>query len=249
MSSEPRSDEPRSDEPHVDAAVEQAWAALRAQRAAARDAMRAAAHEGEHPADAVDAEQLRAALAGELDEEQREATLDAALRSGAFDDIALMQATMRAAQDASQPLASSVHSPQRTRRRIRWVGPSSVFALAAVLVVAIWLPRRIAVGNAPVADVRGASGAVELLAPAANAELRDTLQFSWRAVRGATRYELELLDVAGAVIQQVTTSDTAVALPMHDAAALTSAWWVRATLSDGTRVQGTLRLLAPRAKP
>lgn len=238
--------------------IVRAWAALRAQRAAARDAMRAAAQDGEHPewsqraSDNVDVDQLRAALTGELDAESREAALDAALRGGAYDDIALLHAATHAAHEASAVTAATsataAHAPRRARRRIRWVGPTSIVALAAVLVVAIWLPRRIAVQKVPVADVRGgASASVELILPVANAPLRDTLQFSWHAVRGATRYDFELLDASGAVIQQVTTTDTTMLVAMRDAAASPSAWWVRATRSDGTRVQGSLRLLAARA--
>ena len=70
----------------------------------------------------------------------------------------------------------------------------------------------------------------------------------WRAVPGATRYHVEVLDAAGDVVHAAATTDTSLALPatVRPRAGATYEWWVRARLADGgTRRSGPGRLRAP----
>lgn len=54
---------------------------------------------------------------------------------------------------------------------------------------------------------------------------------TWHATQGAVQYTVEVLDAADRVLFTTQTADTTVTVPaMREPAA----WWVRATLSDGT---------------
>jgi len=234
-----------SEDGSVDDAVRAAWQSLKVERTRRGHAV------------APDAEQVRAALAGELDADRREAVLDAALQAGDHDTVAMLHAARLASAGAmaggafaeSATAATDVGRAHRARARRRspWVGATALVALAATIVVAVWVPKRLQVAQTPAADVRGESSAVQLVAPAANVAVADTMQFVWRTMPGAQRYALELLDSAGTVVQQVATTDTTATVVLQDAARGATAWWVHATRADGTRAPGALRLLAPRA--
>lgn len=69
----------------------------------------------------------------------------------------------------------------------------------------------------------------------------------WRAVAGAVRYHVEVLDAAGDVVFAAGTRDTTLALPdaVWPTAPASYEWWVRARLADGgTRRSAPGRLLA-----
>ncbi|MGZ8467828.1 MAG: hypothetical protein ACXW61_00265 [Gemmatirosa sp.] len=77
----------------------------------------------------------------------------------------------------------------------------------------------------------------------AGAEARTT----WRAVPGATRYHVDVLDADGAVVPTQATSDTTAMLPdtLRPPAGARYEWSVRARLGDGsTRRSGAGRLVA-----
>jgi hypothetical protein len=71
---------------------------------------------------------------------------------------------------------------------------------------------------------------------------------TWRAVPGAARYHVEVLDADGAMLLALATPDTTIALPdtLRPPAGAHYEWSVRARLADGsTRRSGAGRLVAP----
>ena len=75
-----------------------------------------------------------------------------------------------------------------------------------------------------------------LALPAPDARVAEGATFTWRAVPGAESYRFEMVDAAGAVVHQATTTDTSLVLPpgvrASDAAA--HRWSVYARMADGT---------------
>lgn len=133
------------------------------------------------------------------------------------------------------------------RRRIPLLAVAASVALL-VGAVAVW---QIALRSPSAPDVmRGALGSVVLIAPRGELTSGEGARFVWRAVPGAIRYELELLDGQGESRLAVATRDTVVALP--DTVALVAGvpyrWWVRAVATDGAvrrSVAERFRIQAP----
>ena len=82
-----------------------------------------------------------------------------------------------------------------------------------------------------------------LAIPAPDARVASGATFAWRAVPGAESYRFEMVDAAGAVVHQATTTDTSLVLPpgvrASDAAA--HRWSVEARMADGTGKRTTER--------
>jgi len=121
----------------------------------------------------------------------------------------------------------------------RWFIPA---ALAASLLLAVGVGRSLLPSNGD--TTRGDGDAVTLIHPGPEAVAGDSLAFAWHPVPGARRYELELLDAAGAVAASAATGDTTAALTASRALpAGDYRWWVRATTSDARTLRSSLRPL------
>ena len=121
-------------------------------------------------------------------------------------------------------------------------------ALAASLVLAVGvglLWRGVPPGSDGI--TRGTS-AVTLLAPPTEARSDGGIAFVWRPVAGAVRYELEVVDSAGAVAFSTSTPDTTATLPnaIRLAPDAEYRWWVRASDATGAQRASEMRRLRVR---
>jgi hypothetical protein len=190
---------------------------------------RSAAAAGEHSAP----EALAALVSREGAEEARLATLDHVMGCAECRrDFDLLRALERAGVENGA-------AGKRTGRR-SWFAPT---ALAASLVLAVGLGR-LWMTTEDDTTRGGDDSAVVLVAPATEAPAGDAVRFAWRAVSGASRYELELLDAGGSVAASAATTDTTAApeavraLPPGN-----YRWWVRAMTLDARSVRSGLRPL------
>lgn len=121
-------------------------------------------------------------------------------------------------------------------RAARWRTPLAL-ALAASVLVAFGLgPGRDWLRSGPGDAMRGDSDSVALLVPAAGASIAtDSIAFTWRAVAGATRYVVELLDQEGNAALATTTADTTVVIARTAITPGDYRWWVTAELPGGAR--------------
>jgi hypothetical protein len=183
----------------------------------------------QHPAP----EAIAALARREGDEAARLATLDHVMSCAECRrEFDLLRAVERAGLESGATARGSA--------RRSWFVP---VALAASLLVAVGLGRGLL---APADDTTrgGEDAAVVLVQPGASAQAGDPVVFAWRAVPGASRYELELLDTAGAVAAAAATSDTSAspstvrALPPGE-----YRWWVRAIMPDARSLRSGLRPL------
>jgi len=194
---------------------------------------------GPHGAACPSVEALVAAVRREGPEEQRLATVNQALRCPACRrELELLRSVERAADEADRADARPVLRFRRPR--------IATLALAAMLLIAVG----VGVGRRPwvrgVADdvVRAPAADVVLLAPADGAALTP----AWRAVPGARRYVVEVIDKDGAVAFRAPTTDTVLA------ASATSGivpgeyrWAVRAQLTGGVELRSDARRLRIRS--
>jgi hypothetical protein len=118
--------------------------------------------------------------------------------------------------------------PQSSRRRTAWR-----WAAAMVAVVGLGWAARTALAPATRDALRGGAAGFALVSPEGAVDHPTVL--AWRAVPGAFRYEVSLVDSVGALRYATTTADTQLTLP--DSVALAPGaiyrWWVRASLPDG----------------
>lgn len=131
--------------------------------------------------------------------------------------------------------------------RLRWRRYASIAAAASVvLAVAIGPGRRLISRDAPV--MRGRDARIETVAPGAGATVSDrTAHFAWRAVPGAHRYVLELLDSGGMVAMTRETADTTIIVTLDPAIpAGDYTWWVRAATATGAALRSEARTLRVR---
>lgn len=196
---------------------------------ATAQAGRTAGEGGEHPAP----EAIAALVGREGPEEARLATLDHVMACPECRrDFDLLRAVERAGVESG--------AAARPGGRRSWFMPA---ALAASVLLAVGVGR-VALRSDGGDTTRGGGDAVELVQPGPEAAAGDAITFSWHAVPGASRYELELLDAGGGVAALATTTDTtaspasARALPPGD-----YRWWVRATTSDARSLRSALRPL------
>jgi hypothetical protein len=185
---------------------------------------------GEHPSPEVLAELVRR----EGSEEARLATLDHVMRCAECRrEFDLLRSVERAGVESG--------AAGRAGGRRAWLMPA---ALAASVLLAVGVGRTV-LRSAGDDTTRGdGHGTVVLVQPGREARAGDALTFAWRAVPGASRYELELLDAGGGVLASAATTDTTVspaaarALPPGD-----YRWWVRATTPDARSLRSALRPL------
>lgn len=124
------------------------------------------------------------------------------------------------AANVGRPAAQSWH---------RW-------AMAATLLIVVASGIRWLGGGSSDDPLRSPEAAGAVVEPVADAVIDASTRFTWRAVAGATRYDVEVLRADGSLLASATTPDTSVTLAF--AAPLTPgerlSWWVMATLADGT---------------
>jgi hypothetical protein len=185
---------------------------------------------GEHPAP----ELIAALVRREGPEEARLATLDHVMScADCRRDFELLRAVERAGVESG--------AAGRAGRRRAWLMPA---ALAASVLLAVGVGRTLLRSGGDDTSRGDGHGAVELVQPGREARAGDAVLFSWRAMPGASRYELELLDAGGGVVASTATTDTtaspaaAGALPPGD-----YRWWVRAITSDARSLRSALRPL------
>lgn len=222
----------------TDDELRQAWTALQAQRRAsnAPDAF------ADPSPDAV-----AAALDGTLSDAERERVLDALLSQGRGDELRVLHAMRRAAEESVSPARDSSTGGGR-----RWWPAAAAAAMVIAIGVPVWQSQQqdthpIARDSATYRG--GTADAVPLVAPASGvpwpAAAADSLRLTWLTVRDATAYTVELLDANGRVLlSQSTARDTTwlLAAPAAAVNSVPAGWWVYATLSDGRRLRSELRL-------
>lgn len=172
--------------------------------------------------DCVEPEALAALVVDRLDEAERLRLL------GHISSCAACDAELRlvwAAADAGRRLG--------TRRF-----PALAIAASVVAVllgsVAVWQ----ALEREHDATLRSVPGEIALVAPVESEHRADGIEFVWRPVPGAFRYQLELLDAEGGLVFSASSEDTVLALP--DTLSLTAGeyrWWVRAVRQDGSQMR------------
>jgi hypothetical protein len=189
---------------------------------------------GEHPAP----EAIAALVRREGPEEARLVTLDHVMScADCRRDFDLLRAVGRAGVESG--------AAGRSGRRA-WLMPA---ALAASFLLAVGLGRTVLRSGGDDTTRGDDRGAVMLVQPGREARAGDSLSFSWRAVPGASRYEVEVLNASGGVVASAATTDTTIAseatrlLPPGD-----YRWWVRATTSDARTLRSPLRPLRLTAK-
>lgn len=140
----------------------------------------------------------------------------------------------RSCRDSFELLRSiETAGAQADRTRLRRILPLAL-AASIVLAIGVAILQRADLVQRP--DVlRGGADAVTLLAPPTEVDATQPLAFAWRPVAGALRYNLEVLDSAGAVIFSRTTTDTVVAPTLSLTARAEYRWLVRAITAGGER--------------
>ncbi|HEX6107243.1 MAG TPA: hypothetical protein VFZ26_16775 [Gemmatimonadales bacterium] len=187
----------------------------------------------------VSPEAILAVIRREGSEEERLATLDHVMSCAACHrEYEWLAAVDQAATEAGGGAAS--------RRGPWWRSTPLALAASLTAAVAAGLLVRDQIRRAG-EPVRGGTGDIELVAPAAATTAARELAFVWRPVPGATGYVLEVQRGDGAVAHADTTGDTVLVLP-DPAGVLPDAeyrWWVR-ELTDGSEPRSsdfrTLRL-------
>jgi hypothetical protein len=184
---------------------------------------------GEHPAP----EAIAALVRREGSEEGRLATLDHVMScADCRRDFDLLRAVERAGVESG--------AAGRSGRRA-WLMPA---ALAASFLLAVGLGRTVLRSGGDDTTRGGDRGAVMLVQPGREARAGDAVTFSWRAVPGASRYEIELLNAGAGVVASAATTDTTISseatrlLPPGD-----YRWWVRATTPDARSLRSAIRPL------
>jgi hypothetical protein len=127
-----------------------------------------------------------------------------------------------------------------TGSRRSWYVPA---ALAASVLLAVGIGRQ-ALRPADDTTRGGDGGAIALVQPGTEAPAGQPLVFAWHPVRGASQYELELLDAGGGLAASASTADTSAApeaarsLPPGE-----YRWWVRTTTAEAGALRSALRPL------
>lgn len=180
-------------------------------------------------------------------EEQRLATLDHVLACAACrGEFELLRAIELAGEQAGV-----VSAPARrswANRGWRQVAPLAL-AASVLLAVGVGVWQRVGRHEGPEVE-RGVPDAVTLVAPAADATASAPVSFVWRAVPGARRYQLEVLDAGGTPVYALSTGDTVVTLPdmRRLARGAEYRWWVRASDDAGFQRASPMRRLRMRGE-
>lgn len=116
-------------------------------------------------------------------------------------------------------------------------------AAAAVAAVVLLAPRagRPSAGGEPPVRGEGAPTAVGIVAPTADATLREAPVFTWRALPGATAYRISISRADGDSVWAAIISDTTVRAPAGVLLPSADAyyWYVDVLLPDGRSIAGT----------
>ena len=167
------------------------------------------------PADCPAPEAIEALITRTGSEASRLATLDHVMSCTACkQDFELLRAI-----HAAEAVNASAAGVRPRRSLAPWLAAAAVVIAAGVLTLTQL--------NRQPSSVRGASSADIVLVGPANGSL------VWRAVPGAVRYDVEIVDASGVTVFHARVADTTVSPP----ATLPSgdlSWWVRATLRDGS---------------
>ena len=154
------------------------------------------AHDGSPALDDVVAERLRRLVEREGSEEERFRTLDSMLAT----------AEGRRELEIAWAAARAARPPRRTWRR---------YAIAAALLLAVgvsgvWWRLQDA---SQVEALRGEESPITLVEPLGTIASAPPARFVWRAIAGAERYTLVLVDTTGTEVYAGETRDTSLALP------------------------------------
>jgi hypothetical protein len=97
----------------------------------------------------------------------------------------------------------------------------------------------------PPETMRGATTALQLLAPTEDGPIAPPVRLIWAHVPGARRYEIEIVRADGSPAYDTATADTTFDVP--ESAALMPGveyrWWVSALMTDGTQARSAPRRL------
>jgi len=116
--------------------------------------------------------------------------------------------------------------PAASPTRPWWRSAPLALAASLLLVIGAGLLVR-APWRAAGEAVRGESGDVALIAPAAGATVTGSATFAWHPLAEASAYVLEVQRPDGQVVRSDTTADTMLALPSAALAPHRYRWWVR----------------------
>lgn len=150
-------------------------------------------------------------------------------------EFALLRAVQNSAESSETPSAAVAKANQR------WFSAQRLATAAGVLVAVGLFGKSFWDGvsdsfNEPVRNATDSSDVV-IVGPTANGASSAESPFVWRAVIGASTYELQVLDTTGALLATQITSDTSLALNAADRAKIESAkvvdWFVSAKRADG----------------
>jgi hypothetical protein len=175
--------------------------------------------ENRPPLDDLAAERIRRLVEREGSEAERLHTLDQLLASAeGRRELEVVWAAARAARPRRSPA-------------VRWLAAASALLVAGSLVT--WFATR-----EPEDVLRGETSPITLVAPVGRTPADRAERFVWRAVRGADRYVLVVVDTLGNEVFASETRDTSVTLP--DSVRLVPGhaylWWVQARTGPGASI-------------
>lgn len=186
-------------------------------------------------------EAMLALVRGEGDEEQRLASLDHVMACAECSrEFELLRALDRAdAEDASGVVPRPTRvTPMRRSSPWRRYAP---LAIAATILVAVGV--QLAGRDAGRDVMRGDPATVALVSPPTEVLFGVPVEFTWRRVADALRYELEVLDAAGNVTHAATTADTTATVSGATLPPGDYRWWVRAATGVGDQRASEMRRL------
>ena len=189
---------------------------------------------------------MLALVRGEGDERERLATLDHVMAcSECSREFELLRAIDRASAESASggvPAATRVTPMPRSGSWRRY----APLALAASIIVAVGV---ILLDRDVERDVlRGDVTSVALVGPQGEAQAGLPIDFTWRRIADALRYELEVLDATGNVAYSATTADTTAMAPGASLKAGDYRWWVRASTGTGDQRVSEMRRLRVRSQ-
>lgn len=183
----------------------------------------------------VPLENVLAAVEGRGSEEERIATIEAALAH----PVSAREMEMLRALAANR----------RSVPAFQWRTATLILAAAAVVAVVAVPVTRDLLRSDTSGIVRDGAGEAVLLGPPEQATVENSRTFRWHGVSGARVYALEILTSSGTLVFTTRTADTTVTLPsdVRLAPGVEHQWWITAEMSDGTQRPSAFRRLLVRA--
>ena len=185
---------------------------------------------------------IHALVRGEGDENQRLDMLDHVM---SCEECSREFELLRAIDRASAENAGSVPTTnvRPIGRQVSWRRYAPLALAASIIIAAV-------VGlfgrDAGRDVIRGDQAAVVLVAPATEVQQGAQVQFAWRPIVDALRYELEVLDATGNAAYSATTTDTTAMLAGTTLTPGDYRWWVRTVTGAGDQRASGMRLLRVR---